>query len=85
MVRCSGWVLAFAAAVVAAVTPVIGREILSVDSKTRWTRARATAEAIKAECFRLAAQLGEYAESAAKCTFMARRDVRAESRLNALV
>lgn len=78
MVRCSGWVLAFAAAVVAAVTPVIGREILSVDSETRWTRARATAEAIKAECFRLAAQLGEYAESAAKCTFMARRDVLAE-------
>ena len=70
-----GKVLAFAAAVVAAVTPVIGREILSVDSETRWTRARATAEAIKSECFRFAAQLGEYAESAAKTTFVARRDV----------
>lgn len=73
-----GKVLAFAAAVVAAVTPVIGREILSVDSETRWTRARATAEAIKSECFRFAAQLGEYAESAAKTTFVARRDVLAE-------
>ena len=73
-----GRALAFAAAVVAAVTPVIGREILSVDSETRWTRARATAEAIKSECFRFAAQLGEYAESAAKSTFVARRDALAE-------
>ena len=73
-----GRALAFAAAVVAAVTPVIGREILSVDSETRWTRARAAAEAIKSECFRFAAQLGEYAGAAAKSTFVARRDALAE-------
>jgi hypothetical protein len=34
-----GNALAFAAAVIAAVTPVIGREILSVDSEARWIRA----------------------------------------------
>jgi hypothetical protein len=73
-----GRALAFAAAVVAAVTPVIGREILSVDSETRWVRARATAEAIKSECFRFAAQLGEYAGPAARSAFVARRDALAE-------
>src|SRR5215475_14119567 len=45
-----GRALAFAAAVVAAITPLVGREILSVDSEARWIRARATAEAIKSEC-----------------------------------
>lgn len=69
-----GRALAFAAAVVAAVTPVIGREILSADSEARWIRARATAEAIKSECFRFAAQLGDYAGAAAKNEFVARRD-----------
>src|SRR5262245_20310095 len=73
-----GRALAFAAAVVAAVTPVIGREILSAGSEARWIRARATAEAIKSECFRFAAQLGDYAGSAAKSAFLARRDTLAE-------
>jgi hypothetical protein len=73
-----GRALAFAAAVVVAVIPVIGREILSVDSEARWIRARATAEAIKSECFRFAAQLGDYAGSAAKSAFLARRDALAE-------
>ena len=36
----SGRTLAFLAAVVAAVTPILGREILSVDSEARWIRAR---------------------------------------------
>jgi SMODS and SLOG-associating 2TM effector domain 1/Protein of unknown function (DUF4231) len=70
--------LAFAAAVVAAVTPVIGRQILSADSEARWIRARATAETIKSECFRFAAQLGDYAGAAAKSVFVARRDALAE-------
>jgi len=74
-----GRALAFAAAVVAAVTPVIGREILSADSEGRWIRARATAEAIKSECFRFAAQIGDYATSAAKTAFQARRDALAET------
>jgi cation transporter-like permease len=73
-----GKALAFAAAVVAAVTPVIGREIMSTGSETRWIRARATAEAIKSECFRFAAQLGDYAGSAAKSAFVARRNTLAE-------
>jgi hypothetical protein len=73
-----GRALAFAAAVIAAVTPVIGREILSADSEARWIRARATGEAIKSECFRFAAQLGDYAGSAAKSAFVARRNALAE-------
>jgi hypothetical protein len=73
-----GRILAFAAAVVAAVTPVVGREILSVDSEARWIRARATAEAIKSECFRFAAQLGDYAGATANSVFVARRDALAE-------
>jgi hypothetical protein len=73
-----GRALAFAAAAVAAVTPVIGREILSVDSEGRWMRARATAEAIKSECFRFAAQLGDYAGPAAKTALIARRNALTE-------
>jgi hypothetical protein len=69
-----GRTLAFAAAVVAGVTPVIGRAILSADSEARWIRARATAEAIKSECFRFAAQLGDYGAATAKNVFVARRD-----------
>ena len=57
----SGRALAFLAAVAAAKAPILGREILSVDSEARWIRARATAEAIKSECFRFPAQLGDYA------------------------
>jgi hypothetical protein len=71
-------VLAFAAAVAAAMIPLVGREILSVDSETRWIRARATAEAIKSECFRFAAQLSEYAGPSPKTAFVARRDALAE-------
>jgi hypothetical protein len=70
--------LAFAAAVIAAAIPVIGREILSADSEARWIRARATAEAIKSECFRFAAQIGDYASSAAKSAFVERRNALAE-------
>ena len=70
--------LAFAAAVVAAITPVIGREILSADSEGRWIRARAAAEAIKSECFRFAAQIGDYATPGARSAFVARRNVLAE-------
>ena len=73
-----GRALAFAAAVVAAITPVVGREILSADSEARWIRARAAAEAIKSECFRFAAQLGEYAGPTANTAFVARRDALAE-------
>ena len=73
-----GRTLAFLAAVLVAVTPILGREILSVDSEARWIRARATAEAIKSECFRFAAQLGDYAGTSAKNAFIARRNVLTE-------
>lgn len=70
--------LSFAAAVIAAAIPVIGREILSTNSEARWIRARATAEAIKSECFRFAAQVGNYASSVAKSAFVERRNALAE-------
>ena len=74
----TGRVLAFAAAVVAAMTPVLGREILSADSEAKWIRARAAAEAIKSECFRFAAKLGDYAGADAESAFVARRDALGE-------
>jgi len=70
--------LAFLAAVAAAMASILGREILSVDSEARWIRARATAEAIKSECFRFAAQLGDYAGSSARAAFIARRNTLSE-------
>jgi|tagenome__1003787_1003787.scaffolds.fasta_scaffold20822629_2 hypothetical protein len=73
-----GRALAFAAAVVAALTPVIGRQILSADNEARWIRARATAEAMKSECFRFAAELGDYSGAAARGVFVARRNALAE-------
>src|ERR1700739_4328467 len=73
-----GRTLAFLAAVVAAVTPIFGREILSVESEARWIRARATAEAIKSECFRFAAQLGDYAVSSGTSSFIAKRNTLTE-------
>ena len=53
--------------------PIPGREISSVDSEARWIRARATAEAIKSECFRFAPQLGDYAGASARAALIARR------------
>jgi SMODS and SLOG-associating 2TM effector domain 1/Protein of unknown function (DUF4231) len=73
-----GKAMAFVAAVLAAVTPVLGREILSVGGEAQWIRARATAEAIKSECLRFAAQLGDYAGSSAKDVFVARRNALTE-------
>jgi hypothetical protein len=56
-----GKVLSLLAAVAAALTPILGKEILSLGAEAKWIRARATAEAIKSECFRFAAQAGDYA------------------------
>ncbi len=67
-------VLAALAAVAAAVTPVLGRDILSVGREAGWIRARATAEAIKSECFLFAAGAGAYADPAARARFATRRD-----------
>jgi hypothetical protein len=73
-----GRTLSFLAAALAAITPILGREILSVESEARWIRARATAEAIKSECFRFAAQLGDYAGSSARNAFIAKRNILTE-------
>jgi hypothetical protein len=67
-------VLAFAAAACAAVTPVLGQDILAVGREAGWIRARATAEAIKSECFRLAAHSGDYLGPGASELFRKRRD-----------
>jgi hypothetical protein len=49
--------LALAAAVAAAITPLVGREILSSGVEKKWIGARALAESIKSQCYRVAAGL----------------------------
>jgi len=53
--------LACAAVVAAALSLYVGRQALAVGAESGWLRARATAEAIKSECFRFAAGVGDYA------------------------
>jgi hypothetical protein len=69
-----GKTLSLLAAMAAALTPILGKEILSLGSETKWIRARATAEAIKSECFRFAARTGDYAKPDAEDVFIARRN-----------
>ncbi len=73
-----GRVLAFLAAAAAAVTPVLGRDILDAKREAGWIRARATAEAIKSECFRFAAGIGPYGAAGAAAAFALRRAALAE-------
>jgi SMODS and SLOG-associating 2TM effector domain 1/Protein of unknown function (DUF4231) len=56
-----GRALACAAAVASALSLYVGRQALAVGAESGWLRARATAEAIKAECFRFAAGVADYA------------------------
>ena len=65
----AGKVLSLLAAVAAALTPILGKEILSLGAEAKWIRARATAEAIKSECFRFAAGAGDYAGADAQEKF----------------
>ena len=53
--------LACAAAVASALSLYVGRQALAVGAESGWLRARATAEAIKSECFRFAGGVGDYA------------------------
>src|SRR5262245_55059954 len=53
----AGPVLAILAAFSAAVIPVLGRDILAVGRESGWIRARATAEALKSECYLFAARV----------------------------
>jgi len=67
-------ILSFAAAATAALTPILGREILSVGNESKWIAARAIAEAIKSECFRFAAKVDDYAGADALDRFIAKRE-----------
>jgi hypothetical protein len=53
--------LACSAMVASVLSVYFAREILAVGVESGWIRARATAEAIKSECFRFAAGVGDYA------------------------
>jgi hypothetical protein len=66
--------LSFLAAIAAALTPLLGRNILETKRETGWIRARATAEAIKSECFRYAAEVGDYQGSEGRRLFLERRE-----------
>jgi conflict system pore-forming effector with SLATT domain/uncharacterized protein DUF4231 len=70
--------LACAAAVASALSLYVGRQALAVGAESGWLRARATAEAIKSECFRFAGGVGDYApgkmsEGEAATAFIDRR------------
>jgi hypothetical protein len=52
--------LACMAAIASAVSLYVGRQALAVGAESGWLRARATAEAIKSECFRFAAGVAPY-------------------------
>src|SRR5215467_7820442 len=67
-------ILSFAAAATAALTPILGKEILSVGNESKWIAARAIAEAIKSECFRFAAKVDDYAGADALDRFIAKRE-----------
>jgi hypothetical protein len=67
-----GKVLSLLAAAAAALTPILGKEILSLGAEAKWIHARATAEAIKSECFRFAAGAGDYAGADAQAKFAQR-------------
>jgi hypothetical protein len=58
--------LAFAAAVAAVIGAFVGRQIVGAGTEDNWIQARATAEGIKSECFRFAAEAGVYSGPAAE-------------------
>ena len=62
-----------AAAAASALTPMIGREMLSSAVERKWLRVRALAEGIKSECFRFAARLTPYDAADAGARFLAWR------------
>jgi SMODS and SLOG-associating 2TM effector domain 1/Protein of unknown function (DUF4231) len=66
--------LSLLAAIAAAMTAFLGKEIIALGNEAKWIRARATAEALKSECFRFAVRLGEYAGPKALDSFFTRRD-----------
>jgi hypothetical protein len=65
--------LAVLAAVTAGATPILGRHILEAGAEVQRIRCRAIGEAIKSECFRFAARVGDYARPEATQLFIDRR------------
>ena len=53
--------LSLASALAAGLVPVLGKEMLVSGGEEKWVQARACAEAIKSECYRFAARIGNYA------------------------
>jgi hypothetical protein len=66
---------ALSAAAMATAAAVFGQFILNAKAQERWIQARATAEAIKSECYRFAAKLGDYRKDGANEAFTARLGV----------
>lgn len=82
----AGWpkiVCGILAAVAAGLSPILGRHILEVKHEQGWIKARSSAEAIKSECFRFAAALGDYAGSDADTLFPQRCQTFAQPALDA--
>lgn len=69
-----GSAVAALAAVAAALAPVVGREIMSSGVEKKWIRARALAESIKSQCYRVAAGLAPYDGADKAERFIAWRD-----------
>jgi len=68
-----GQLVSALAAVAAVASPIVGRYVLDLAGEASWIRARATAEAIKAECFRAAGRIKPYDGADARDVFIARR------------
>lgn len=66
--------LAIAAALASAAGAYFGKTVVGSGKEAGWAQARATAEAIKSECFRYTARAGPYSQSNAVKTFLDRID-----------
>lgn len=78
-----GQAFSLLAAIAAALTPILGKEIFALGNEAKWIRSRATGEAIKSECFRFAARSGIYAAAGAENRFIERRGVLAADTVEA--
>jgi SMODS and SLOG-associating 2TM effector domain 1/SMODS and SLOG-associating 2TM effector domain 3 len=75
--------LAIAAALASAAGAYFGKTVVGSGKEAGWAQARATAEAIKSECFRYTARAGPYSQSNAVKTFLDRIDAFAETATDA--
>lgn len=64
--------LAIVAALASAAAAYFGKTVVGSGKEAGWVQARATAEAIKSECFRYAARAGAYAQPGAAKAFLDR-------------